>query len=185
MPTGSAPSVKRNCMVWGGISREPSFERSAHPPQQSTHRIEYQNQRDFKASRKAIQRNLLSIEERRVPKPRREMRSFGRRNNQIQIDRESFLRRRDDDIAKGDMAFFTALQIDGPRQRFVAIQRPAGNTRNFLVIDYGLPILNYGHLSPEQRNIEALPFVCFARQFRRGRQEAVYRAGMMAWRLRL
>ena len=70
---------------------------------------------------------------------------------------------RDNDMAKGDMTFFTALQIYRPRQRFVAIQRPAGNTRDLLLVNYSLAILNYGHLSPEQRNIEGLPFVCLAR----------------------
>src|ERR1700730_10655574 len=72
IPTGSVPTVKRNCMVSGGISREPSFERSAHAPQQSTHRMEYQNHRDFKASRKAIQRTLLPIKECRMPELIRE-----------------------------------------------------------------------------------------------------------------
>jgi hypothetical protein len=30
-------------MVSAGISLDPIFESNAHPPQQSTHRIEYQN----------------------------------------------------------------------------------------------------------------------------------------------
>src|SRR6185312_3670189 len=45
MQTGTVPKVKRNCMVSGGISREPSLESKAHPPQQSAHAMEYQNQR--------------------------------------------------------------------------------------------------------------------------------------------
>jgi len=97
----------------------------------------------------------------------------------------ALLSRRDNDLAKRDMALLTALQIDRPRLRFVAIQRPAGNTRDLLVINYRLAVLNYGHLPAEQRNIKGLPYVCLARQFRRRRQEAVYGTGMMAWPLRL
>src|SRR5262249_49450109 len=41
-------------MVSGGISRDPSLESNAHPAQQNTHRMEYQNQRDRKASLRAI-----------------------------------------------------------------------------------------------------------------------------------
>src|SRR6185437_403894 len=43
--TGMVPNVNRNCMASGGISREPSLENKAHPPQQRTQAMEYQNQR--------------------------------------------------------------------------------------------------------------------------------------------
>jgi hypothetical protein len=55
--TGSAPIAKRNCIVSGGISREPTFDTSAHPPQEITHRMEYQNHRALRVLPIAIGRS--------------------------------------------------------------------------------------------------------------------------------
>src|SRR5580700_5966632 len=47
-PTGTVPTVNKNCIVSGGISREPSLDSSAQPPQHTPQIIEYQNQRAFR-----------------------------------------------------------------------------------------------------------------------------------------
>jgi hypothetical protein len=75
--------------------------------------MEYQNQRDFKALRRAIQRNLLPIEERRVPELMREMQSSDQRNNQIQILRESFLRGRDNNVPESHPSLLATLKVVG------------------------------------------------------------------------
>ena len=64
----------------------------------------------------------------------------------------------------------------------MTVQRAAGYTRNFLVIDDGLAVLNNRNRASHQRDVEGLPNVGFARQFRRRRQESIYCAGVMAGR---
>ena len=137
-------------MVSGGICREPSFERSAHAPQQSTHRMEYQNQRDFKASPKAIQRNLLPIiEERRVPELMRKVQSRDRGNNQIQIVRESFLRGRNNNVPESHPSLLATLKVDRPRQLFVAVESTSRDSWDLLLIDDGLTILDNRDHAPD------------------------------------
>src|SRR5258706_13303171 len=90
----------------------------------------------------------------------------------------SFLlfRWRDDNTAIGYVPFFTSLKINGSRQFFVAVQGAARDAWDFFVIDDGLAILNDGDPTPDQRDIEGLPFSRLAGHFRRGRQETVYAA---------
>jgi hypothetical protein len=54
---GTLPMVNRNCMVSGGISREPNFESRAQAPQQRTQSMEYQNHRALRVSLIAIARD--------------------------------------------------------------------------------------------------------------------------------
>src|SRR5437870_3734972 len=77
------------------------------------------------------------------------------------------LRRRDDDAAIGYEPFFTSLKIDGARQFFVAVQGTTRNAWDLLFIDDGLAVLDDGDPSPDQRDIEALPFSRLAGKFRR------------------
>ena len=49
----------------------------------------------------------------------------------------------------------------------MAIQRATGDARDLFVIDDRLAVLNDGDPSPDQRDIEALPFSRPAGQFRR------------------
>src|SRR5260370_40612195 len=81
------------------------------------------------------------------------------------------------------MAFFTSLEIDRPRQFFVAVERATCDTGNFLVVDDGLAVLNHGDPSTEESDIEALPFSRFAGLLRRRGQETIYAAHVMARRL--
>src|SRR6266446_628963 len=78
------------------------------------------------------------------------------------------------------MALLTSLQIDGGRQFFVTVQRAPRDTGNFLVVDDGLAILNDGDPTPDQCDIEGLPFSWLAGQFRRSRQETVNAAHVVA-----
>src|SRR5258708_6400275 len=80
------------------------------------------------------------------------------------------------------MSIFAALQIDGTRQAFVAIERSASDTGNFLAIYDGLAVLNDGDHSSYERNVEGLPLAGFALQFRRRREEPVDAAGVMTRR---
>ena len=159
------------------------MERSAHAPQQSTHRMEYQNHRDFKASRKAIQRNILPIEERRVPELMRKMQSRDRRNNQVQMVRESFLRGRNNNVPVSHPSLLATLKVDRPRRLFVAVKGATGNPRNLLVVDDGLTILDNRDHTPDQGDIKGLPFSGLARQLRRGGKESVHPARMVTGRL--
>jgi hypothetical protein len=45
-----------------------------------------------------------------------------------------------DDAAKHHPAFFAALEIDGARERFVAVESAAGDAGDFFVVDDGLAI---------------------------------------------
>src|SRR5260370_2949764 len=80
------------------------------------------------------------------------------------------------------MSFFTALEVDRPRHFFVAVKSATRDTRDFLIINDGLTILDNGDPSPKQGNIETLPFSRLARHFGRWCQETVHSAGMMTGR---
>src|SRR6266481_822848 len=68
------------------------------------------------------------------------------------------LRWRDDNTAIGYVPFFASLKINRSSQLFVAVQGAARDAWNFFVIDDRLAILNDGDPTPDQRDIEALPF---------------------------
>src|SRR5258708_26754026 len=85
----------------------------------------------------------------------------------------------DDNAAKLDLAFFAALQIYRAGQAFVAVQRTAGDSRNFLLINYRLAVLHHRHASPNQRNVIGLPFVRLTRQFRRRHNKSIHAASVM------
>src|SRR5205823_12257098 len=87
------------------------------------------------------------------------------------------------DAAKGHAPFLTTLQIDWSGQFFVAVQRASGDTRDFFVVDDGLPILHYSDVSPHQRDVIRLPGSRFAWQFRRWIQETIDASHVMARRL--
>ena len=76
-----------------------------------------------------------------------------------------FFRWCDDDAPIGDVPLFASLQVDWSGHSFVAVEGAACNSRDFLVVDYGLAILYHGDHSPDQRDVEALPFSRLARQF--------------------
>jgi len=78
------------------------------------------------------------------------------------------------------VAFFGALQINGTGQFFVAIERTAGDARDFFVVDDSLAILGHGDHSPDERDVVRLPFSRLARLLRRGSQKAVHTAHVMA-----
>src|SRR5260370_33938900 len=80
------------------------------------------------------------------------------------------------------MSFFTALEVDRPRYFFVAVTSATRDTRDFLIINDGLTLLDNGDPSPKQGNIETLPFSRLARHFGRRCQETVHSAGMMTGR---
>src|SRR5208282_2976474 len=89
-----------------------------------------------------------------------------------------------DNVAKGNLPFFAALKIDGPRQFFVAIECAAGDAGNFLIVNHGLAVLDDGDHSADQRDVKRLPRAALARELRRWRQETVDASGVMAGRLR-
>src|ERR1041385_7525636 len=97
--------------------------------------------------------------------------------------RNLFLRWREKDISERHVSVLAALKINWARLFFMTIQCAAGDSGNFLIIDYGLPILyNLDHAS-NQGDIKALPLARFARQLRRWRQKTVDSTGVMTWRL--
>src|SRR5215831_18803928 len=95
------------------------------------------------------------------------------------------IRWREDDVAKKHMPLFTALKVYGARLVFVAVERATGNARDLLMIDNHLAVLYDCDVAAEHRDVESLPDVGTPRLFRFGLKEAVYAAGMMAWRFAL
>lgn len=93
-----------------------------------------------------------------------------------------FHRRRYDDASKTYVSIFTALQVDRAWQPFMAIERAAGNARDFLVIDDGLAILKDRNRSSYKRDVEGLPLARFAGQFRRRRNETIDSTSVMTRR---
>src|ERR1700760_435303 len=92
---------------------------------------------------------------------------------------------RDHDVAKGNMTLLAALQVDRPGHRFMAVECAAGDAGNLLIVDDGCAVLNDGNLAPDERDVEGLPDIRPARQFRIRSKEAVDATGVMAWRLGL
>src|SRR5207248_4636284 len=84
------------------------------------------------------------------------------------------------DAAKRHAPFLAALQIDRSGQFFVAVQRSARDTRDFFVVDDGLPILHYSDLSPHQRDVIRLPSPRFAWPFQGWIEETIDASHRMA-----
>jgi len=80
------------------------------------------------------------------------------------------------------MALLAALKVDGAGLILVAVERAAGEPGDLLIVDDGLPVLDYLDLAPNQGNVEGLPDIGAARQLRRGCKEAVYPASVMTGR---
>src|ERR1019366_9166436 len=97
----------------------------------------------------------------------REMQPRDRRNNQVQIPRESFRRGRNNNIPESHPSVLGTLKVERPRH-FVAVESTYLDSWDLLVIDDGLTILHNGDGSPDHDNIKALPFSRPARQLRRG-----------------
>src|SRR6266850_4733632 len=82
----------------------------------------------------------------------------------------------DDDISISYASVFTTLKVNRSWQFFVAIKGTARNSRNFLIVDSSLAVLDDGNPAPDQSNIEALPFSEPAGRFRRRSQKTIYPA---------
>jgi hypothetical protein len=66
------------------------------------------------------------------------------------------------------------------RQLLVTIERAAGKTWNFLVIDNGCAILNDADGPSHESDVIGLPLARFARQLGRRSNETINSTGMMA-----
>src|SRR5450755_1916038 len=66
-----------------------------------------------------------------------------------------------------------ALQEDGPRPSFPAVERAAGDARNLAIGDDGDSVLRHAHMAPNQHNVVALPFARPPRHLRIVLQEAI------------
>src|SRR5579859_1700266 len=87
--------------------------------------------------------------------------------------RELFLRGRYDHAPKRYAALFAPLKIDGAWQCFMTVQRATSDPGNFPIVDDRPAILGQADHSPNQRDVEALPFPGLTRKFRRRSQETV------------
>ena len=76
-----------------------------------------------------------------------------------------------------------ALEIDRARLPFIAIDGPARNSGDFLVVDNGYPVLNDRNKSAQERDLERLPDARSPRLFGDRRDETIDTAHVMAWRL--
>src|SRR4051812_3615126 len=87
--------------------------------------------------------------------------------------------RRDHDVAKGDMTLLAALQINGAGHCLVAIEGAAGEAGDLLIVDDSGAVLHHGDFAAYECDVEGLPYIRTARQFRRRREEAIDAAGVM------
>src|SRR5215475_5520642 len=71
------------------------------------------------------------------------------------------------------------LKIERSGKFFVAVKSAPGNSRNFLVRDNRLAVLDDGDVSPEQRYVKRLPFVWPSWLLRIGREKTVHCAHAM------
>src|ERR1019366_6363628 len=67
------------------------------------------------------------------------------------------LRQCDGDIAVADPAVVVALKVNRPRLALVAVERAAGDARDFLVIDHGFAVEYDRHLPADKRDVIHLP----------------------------
>ena len=72
-----------------------------------------------------------------------------------------FLRWSEHNISKGYVSVLTALKINRAGPFFMTIQCAAGDSGNFLVINYGLSIVYDRDPSSYQGDIKALPLARF------------------------
>ena len=95
------------------------------------------------------------------------------------------IRGRNHDIPIGDVSLLAALQINRAGLAFVAVERAAGDARNLLVVDDGLAVQDHGDAPADESDVERLPHIRRTRLFRRGSEEPVHAAGVVAGRLAL
>ncbi len=107
------------------------------------------------------------------------MPSRDRRDHQIQIARESFLRRRNHYVPESHPSLLATLKVNRPRQLFVAVESASRDSGDRLVIDDGLTILHNRNGASHEGDIEALPFSGLARQLRRRGKESIHPARMV------
>src|SRR6185312_17110211 len=69
-----------------------------------------------------------------------------------------------------------SLQVDRTRLTFAAVQRAAGNARNFRIADDGFPVKNDRHESSDQGDVIGLPLAGTFRGHRAWREETIHRA---------
>src|SRR5712692_291418 len=81
-------------------------------------------------------------------------------------------RRRDHDVAVFDRPVIP-LQEQRPRLAFVAVERATGDSRNLLIADHLSSIRDYGHHSPDQRDVVRLPFTRRSRRHLARRNESI------------
>lgn len=81
------------------------------------------------------------------------------------------------------MSVFASLQVDRPRLSFMAVQSPAGDARDLLMVDDGGAVLYDRDMAPEERDLKGLPFARPARLLGRRSEETINAAGVMAGRL--
>src|SRR5215470_889227 len=94
-----------------------------------------------------------------------------------------FHRRGKHDFAVHYMPILAALQINRAGQFLMAIKRSAGDARDLVIVDDGLPVLYDRNGSSYQGDIKSLPFAWLARLLGRCSNETVNTAGVMARRL--
>jgi hypothetical protein len=85
-----------------------------------------------------------------------------------------------DDITISHATYFAGLQIDGPGQAFMAVKSASRNTWDFFVVDDCYAVLHYRDVTTDERDVEGLPHICFARLLGDWIEEAVYATGMVA-----
>ena len=81
--------------------------------------------------------------------------------------------RRHDDIAELDATVFASLQVDRAGQRFVAVERAAGDARNLLIVDERRAVEHDRHAAADERDVIGSPRSGLAGHGRRRREETV------------
>ena len=66
-----------------------------------------------------------------------------------------------------------ALQVNWPGGTFIAIHSAAGNSRDLLIVDNDITILNDGHETAEQGDIKLLPGAWATWLLRIGREKTI------------
>lgn len=76
-------------------------------------------------------------------------------------------------VSKRDATLLAALQVNRAGQRFVAIERAARDAGNLLISDDRPAIEHDSYASPDEREVEGVPFGGLAWRRRRGRKKSV------------
>src|SRR6185369_14316755 len=87
----------------------------------------------------------------------------------------SWFRWGDANVSVGDSAMI-ALQIKRSGQLFVTVQGSSRDTRDFLVVDDGVAVLDHSHPASIHRYVEGLPGPRPSRLLRVRRQETIHGA---------